>query len=82
MIGAHESTVRHWIHTGQLTASKFGTRIGYRIKRADYDAFLDRRTLTSVITAQLLRSTALAGESSSAPLRPGWAYQHDALHPH
>ena len=53
-IGAHESTVRGWIKQGELKASKFGTRIGYRIRRGDYDDFLLRRRLTTAITRQLL----------------------------
>ena len=47
----------------QPRASKFGTRIGYRRKRSDFEAFLDRRTLTSAITAQLLRGASGAPES-------------------
>jgi excisionase family DNA binding protein len=58
-IGAHEQTVRLWIKRGELPASKFGTRIGYRIKRSDYEAFLARRTLTSSISRQLLAANAL-----------------------
>lgn len=54
-IGANEQTVRQWILQGELRAAKFGTRIGYRIKRADYDDFLRRRTLTSAIVRQLLQ---------------------------
>jgi excisionase family DNA binding protein len=53
-IGAHEQTVRLWIKRGELKASKFGTRIGYRIRRADYDAFLARRSMTSTICRNLL----------------------------
>ncbi len=53
-IGAHEQTVRGWIHRGELRASKFGTRIGWRIRRADYDEFLRRRQLTGAIARQLL----------------------------
>ena len=53
-IGAHEQTVRGWIHSGELKASKFGTRIGYDIRRADFDAFLRRRQLTGAIARQLL----------------------------
>ncbi len=53
-IGAHEQTVRLWIKRGELQASKFGTRIGYRIKQSDYDDFLTRRTLTSAVQSQLM----------------------------
>jgi hypothetical protein len=45
--------VRGWIRQGLLPASKFSTRIGYRIRRADYDDFLLRR-LTTAITRHLL----------------------------
>jgi excisionase family DNA binding protein len=62
-IGAHESTVRGWIKSGELKAAKFPTRIGYRIRRADYHVFLQRRTLTAAITRQLLAAT-----SSNDPL--------------
>jgi excisionase family DNA binding protein len=57
-IGAHEQTVRLWIKRGELPASKFGTRIGYRIRHSDYEAFLRRKTLTSTITHQLLINAA------------------------
>jgi excisionase family DNA binding protein len=63
-LGAHEQTVRHWIKRGDLKAAKFGTRIGYRIKRSDYDDFLRRRTLTGAIARQLLGA---AGSSDPAP---------------
>jgi excisionase family DNA binding protein len=53
-IGAHEQTVRGWLHRGELKASNFGTRIGWRIRRADDDDFLGRRQLTGAITRQLL----------------------------
>jgi excisionase family DNA binding protein len=53
-IGAHEQTVRGWIHSGELKAGKFGTRIGYGIRRADFDAFLRCRQLTGAIARQLL----------------------------
>ena len=50
----HEQTVRGWIRSGELKASNFGTRIGWRIRRADYDDFLRRRQLTGAIARQLL----------------------------
>jgi excisionase family DNA binding protein len=59
-IGAHEQTVRGWIKTGELKAARFGTHIGYRIKRSDYEDFLRRRTLTSSIAAHLLKAAATA----------------------
>jgi hypothetical protein len=52
-IGAHEQIVRGWSHRGELKTSNFGTRIGWRIRRADDDDFL-RRQLTGAITRQLL----------------------------
>jgi excisionase family DNA binding protein len=61
--GAHEQTVRSWIKTGELKAARFGTRIGYRIKRSDYEDFLRRRTLTGAITAHLLREAATAPDA-------------------
>jgi len=53
-IGAYEQTVRGWIHRGELKASTFGTRIGWRVRRADDDAFLRRRQRTGAIARQLL----------------------------
>jgi excisionase family DNA binding protein len=53
-VGAHEQTVRGWIHSGELKASKFGTRIGWRIRCADYDAFLRRRQLSGAVARQPL----------------------------
>jgi excisionase family DNA binding protein len=63
-VGAHEQTVRLWIKRGELKASKFGTRIGYRIRRGDYDDFLRRRTLTTVIARQLLRQATPSSDPS------------------
>lgn len=59
-IGAHEQTVRLWIKRGELKASKHGSRIGYRIKQSDYDMFLARRTLMSVISQQALSTTSVS----------------------
>lgn len=58
-LGAHEQTVREWIKRGELEASQFGSQIGYRIKKSDYDAFLERRTLRSAISRQLLAATTI-----------------------
>lgn len=52
--GAHEQTVREWIRRGELKASKLGSRVGYRIKQSDYDAFLAKRTLADAISRRLL----------------------------
>jgi excisionase family DNA binding protein len=54
LIGAHETTVRGWIRNGELTAAKFGSRIGYRIKLKDYNDFVRRRTTTGAISRLLL----------------------------
>jgi excisionase family DNA binding protein len=53
-IGTHKQTARGWIHRGELRASKFGARIGWRNRRADFDAFLRRRQLTGAIARQLI----------------------------
>jgi hypothetical protein len=53
-IGAHEQIIRGWIHTGELKASKFGTRIGWRIRRANDDAFLRRHQLGGAIARRVL----------------------------
>ena len=63
-IGAHESTIRHWIKLGDLKAARFGTRLGYRIRRGDYDDFLRRRSLTSVIARHLLLAATPIDESA------------------
>jgi hypothetical protein len=52
-IGVHEQTVRGWSHCGELKASNFGTRIGWRIRRADDDDFL-RRQLTGAEARHVL----------------------------
>jgi excisionase family DNA binding protein len=62
-IGAHEQTVRGWITTGELKAARFGTRIGYRIKRTDDEDFLRRRTLTGAIAAQPLKGASPVPDS-------------------
>ncbi len=61
--GAQEQTVRHWIKTRELKASNFGARIGYRIKRSDVKAFLDRRTLSRAIAVQLFQDSGLSAGS-------------------
>ena len=63
IVGVHELTVRHWIKTRELTASTFGTRIGYRIRRSDVATFLNQRTLAGAIAAQLLRGASTAADS-------------------
>jgi excisionase family DNA binding protein len=62
-IGAHKQTVRGWITTGERNAARFGTRLGYRIKRSDYEDFLRRRTRTGAIAAHLLREAATAPDA-------------------
>jgi hypothetical protein len=62
-VGAHEQMVRDWIRTRELKASTFGTRIGERITSSDVEVYLDRRTRSGAIATQLLRSTALTGDS-------------------
>jgi hypothetical protein len=62
-IGAHEQTVRGGIRSGELTAARFGTRIGSRMRLGDDEDFLRRRTLTGVIAVQLLRGTSAASGS-------------------
>jgi excisionase family DNA binding protein len=67
-IGAHESTVRGWIKQGELKAAKFSTRIGYRIRRADYDNFLRRRRVTSAITNHLRGSVSPVRDQAMEPV--------------
>jgi hypothetical protein len=56
--GAHEQTVRGGITSGERKAARFGSRIGYRIRLGDDEAFLSRRTLTGAIATHLLRGAA------------------------
>ncbi|HEU0115395.1 MAG TPA: helix-turn-helix domain-containing protein [Thermomicrobiales bacterium] len=56
-IGAHESTVRGWIKTGELRATKFGARLGWRIRRGDYREFLRQRTHAGAVARELLAAT-------------------------
>jgi hypothetical protein len=55
--------VRSWIKNGELKAARFGTRIGYRIRLGDYEAFLSGRTLTGAIAAHLLRGAVAAPDA-------------------
>jgi excisionase family DNA binding protein len=66
IIGCHEDTVRGWINAGHLPAAKYGTRIGWRIQRCDFEAFHHQRTLTSAITRQLLQ----VSDDSTLPPKP------------
>ena len=43
-----------------IRASKIGSRIGYRVRRGDYEAFLRRRELLGAITRQVLVGAPLA----------------------
>jgi hypothetical protein len=54
IVGAHQQTVRHWIKTRELRASKFGTRFGYRIRLGEDEDFLSRRATTGAISRLLL----------------------------
>jgi hypothetical protein len=72
-IGAHEQTVRGSIKTGELTAARFGTRIGYLIRLGDYEDFLRHRRPTPETrigrNELLTRTEAAHGDRSSTPLR-------------
>lgn len=37
-----EQTVRRWIRQGRLVAHNLGGKAGYRIRRSDLQAFLDK----------------------------------------
>ena len=54
IVGAHQQTVRHWIKTLELRASKFGTRFGHRIRLGEDEDFLSRRATTGAISRLLL----------------------------
>jgi excisionase family DNA binding protein len=36
-------TVRRWVRDGELPAYQLGARAGYRVKRSDFHAFLEKR---------------------------------------
>ncbi len=40
LLQVDEQTVRRWIRAGRLVAHNFGGKAGYRIRRADLEAFL------------------------------------------
>jgi len=63
IVGAYKQTICGRFKNRDLKASKFGTRIDYRIKRSVFETLLDRRTLTDAIAARLLRTTAITAES-------------------
>ncbi len=39
----HEQTVRRWLRDGDLRGYNLGGKSGYRVKAADFDAFLETR---------------------------------------
>ena len=39
----HLDTMRRWARTGVIPAAKLGNRGGFRFRREDLDAFLERR---------------------------------------
>jgi excisionase family DNA binding protein len=39
----HEQTVRRWIKTGDLPAVALERKAGYRVRKAEVDAFLEAR---------------------------------------
>lgn len=40
-------TVLKWIHSGELVASNFGGRAGYRIAEEDIDAFVKAKVVNA-----------------------------------
>ena len=66
-IGVHEQTVYGWIRSDELPAIKFGSRIGYRIRLADYEDFLRRRATTGAISRLLLLGALPTVESDVPP---------------
>ncbi len=40
LLQVDEQTVRRWIRAGRLVGHNFGGKAGYRIRRADLEAFL------------------------------------------
>ncbi len=39
----HVNTVRRWAREGAISAAKLGNRGGFRFRREDLDAFIERR---------------------------------------
>jgi DNA repair protein RadD len=42
-LGVHIETIRRWAREGTIPAAKLGNRGGFRFRREDLDAFLERR---------------------------------------
>jgi len=42
-LGVKEETVRRWLRAGALRGDLAANRIGYRVRRADLDAFVSKR---------------------------------------
>ena len=40
----HEQTVRRWIREGELPATELGGKSGYRIRKSDFDRFIEGRS--------------------------------------
>jgi excisionase family DNA binding protein len=42
-LGVNEESVRRWLRHGELRGYMLATKLGYRIRRADLDAFIEAR---------------------------------------
>jgi excisionase family DNA binding protein len=51
MLKVHEQTVRRWIREDELPAIELGRRSGYRIRRRDFERFLEGRSTTGKAAA-------------------------------
>lgn len=47
----HEETVRRWLRDGSLAGINFEGKTGYRVRRSDLEAFLERRAEAGKLAA-------------------------------
>ena len=43
LLKVHEQTVRRWLRDGELRGYDLGGKSGYRVKAADFEAFIESR---------------------------------------
>lgn len=43
MLGVHEDTVRRWIHSGELPATRHGITGRYKVDESDLAKFVEKR---------------------------------------
>lgn len=53
-LGVVDQTVREWIKAGELVAINLGGRAGYRVAASDFEAFLVKRRLASIVEREMV----------------------------